>query len=85
MVIGYHARHQPARQEQLECLGQLDTSRTGLNRQPSDFQTNALTSCRLNVAQYSMLASTITGLYIASPNPVIFCYHLIRHGCVVGF
>ena len=45
-AIGCHARHQPARQEQLgvRCLaqGHFDTPRVGSNRQPSDCQTTAL-------------------------------------------
>ena len=45
-AIGCHARHQPARQEQLGvrrlAQGHFDTARLGSNRQPSDCQTTAL-------------------------------------------
>ena len=47
-VIGCHARHQPAHQEQLRvrCLaqGHFHTPRVGSNRQPSNCQTTALPS-----------------------------------------
>ena len=47
-AIGCYARYQPARQEQsgVRCLaqGHFDAPRVGLNRQPSDCQTTALTS-----------------------------------------
>ena len=46
--IGCHARHQPARQEQLGvrhfAQGLFDTPRVGSSQQPSDCQTTALAS-----------------------------------------
>ena len=47
-AIGYHARNQPARQEQLGvrrlAQGHFDTPRVGSNPRPSDCQTTALTN-----------------------------------------
>ena len=47
-LTGYHARYQPACQEQLGvrflAQGHFDTPRVGSNQQPSDCQTTALTS-----------------------------------------
>ena len=64
-AIGCHARHQPARQEQLgvRCLaqGHIDKARVGSNRQLSDCQMTALTSWAISphIAPYRIVKCAI--------------------------
>ena len=76
-VIGCHARHQPARQEQLRvrCLaqGHFDTPRVGLNQQPCQIRLPDDCSYLLSHIAHSVFCSGLViqvYTYIFSP----LCY-----------